>query len=134
MKKTAMRILLLLSVPFFLSGCAGNSSSSNPSASSSGIYQTGLASYYGEQYHGNRTASGETYNMNALTAAHQTLAFGTMVEVERLDTGRRVTVRINDRGPNVEDRIIDLSKRAASELGMISKGLAMVSLRIVGTE
>ncbi|RCK77909.1 MAG: hypothetical protein OZSIB_1947 [Candidatus Ozemobacter sibiricus] len=115
-----------------LTGCA--SSGSNPSGSGpAGVYETGIASWYGEAYHGRPTASGEIFNMYQLTAAHRRLPFGTMVEVEHLGNGRRVRVRINDRGPTPPDRIIDLSKAAAGELGMLAAGLAEVALRVVGT-
>ncbi|MFQ6117975.1 MAG: septal ring lytic transglycosylase RlpA family protein [Candidatus Bipolaricaulia bacterium] len=94
-------------------------------------YQVGIASWYGPGFHGNRTANGEIYDMYALTAAHKTLPFGTIVKVVDLDTGRSVVVRINDRGPFIKGRIIDLSYAAAQELGMVQKGLAKVGLKIV---
>jgi len=94
-------------------------------------YQVGIASWYGPGFHGRRTASGEIYDMFALTAAHKTLPFGTIVKVVDLDTGRSVVVRINDRGPFIKGRIIDLSYAAAQELGMVKKGLAKVGLKIV---
>ncbi len=92
--------------------------------------EEGIASWYGIPYHGRRTASGEIYDMYKMTAAHRTLPFGTQVRVHDLDNGRDVTVRINDRGPFVEGRIIDLSKAAAQAMGM--PGLARVRLEIVG--
>jgi rare lipoprotein A len=88
-----------------------------------------MASWYGRRFHGRRTASGERYNMNALTAAHRTLPFGTRVRVERLDNGRHVVVRINDRGPFVKGRVIDLSREAARRLGILGAGVA--SVRVV---
>ena len=91
----------------------------------------GLASYYARSLSGNATASGETYNENALTAAHRTFAFGTNVRVTNLSNGRSVVVRINDRGPHVEGRIIDLSYRAAEEIGLIEEGVAPVRLEIL---
>ena len=94
-------------------------------------YEVGIASWYGPGFHGKRTANGEIYDMYALTAAHKTLPFGTIVRVVDLDTGRSVVVRINDRGPFIKGRIIDLSYRAAQELGMVKKGLAKVGLKIV---
>src|SRR5437870_1728049 len=78
-----------------------------------GTESQGLASWYGEDYHGRKTASGETYNMNALTAAHKTLPFDTRVRVTNVQAKKEVVVRINDRGPFVDGRIIDLSKEAA---------------------
>ncbi len=93
--------------------------------------EEGLASWYGEPYHGRIAASGETYDMEELTAAHRTLPFGTTVRVNRLDNGAAVVVRINDRGPIPEDRIIDLSKAAARKLGMIQPGIVPVALHVV---
>ncbi len=91
--------------------------------------ERGIASWYGKDYHGRTTASGEPYDMWAMTAAHKKLPFGTMVEVKDLDTGKKVVVRINDRGPFVWGRIIDLSKGAAIALGSHEKGLANVEIR-----
>ncbi|MDA1001060.1 MAG: septal ring lytic transglycosylase RlpA family protein [bacterium] len=88
----------------------------------------GLASWYGRTYHGKPTASGEPYDMEALTAAHRTLPFHSRVLVRRTDTGRAIEVRINDRGPFFSGRVIDLSRRAARELAMIGKGTAPVRL------
>jgi len=93
--------------------------------------ERGIASWYGDSYHGRTTASGETFDMGKMTAAHKKLPFGTRVKVKDLDTGRSVVVRINDRGPFVWGRIIDLSKEAASRLGILDKGLANVELRKV---
>ena len=81
-------------------------------------FQQGVASWYGPGFHNRLTANGERYNMNALTAAHRTLPFGTMVLVKNTATGKTVTVRINDRGPYVKGRVIDLSRAAAQELGI----------------
>jgi len=97
----------------------------------SGGGQTGEASWYGEPHHGRTTASGETYDMNQLTAAHRTLPLGTRVLVTNLRNGRAVEVRINDRGPTVEGRIIDLSYAAARELGAVSGGTIPVRLRVI---
>lgn len=94
-------------------------------------YETGIASWYGPGFDGNMTANGEIYDMDAISAAHKTLPFGTMVRVVEIETGRSVVVRINDRGPFVEGRIIDLSKGAARELGIIDKGITRVGLRIL---
>ncbi|QEJ98794.1 septal ring lytic transglycosylase RlpA family protein [Treponema phagedenis] len=88
-----------------------------------------FASYYGEAFNGKPTASGELFNMNAYTAAHKTLPFGTLVEVTNLDNGKKVLVRVNDRGPFVGDREIDLSKAAAIAIGMTDRGIARVSLK-----
>jgi rare lipoprotein A len=94
-------------------------------------YEVGIASWYGPGFDGNLTANGEVYDMNGISAAHKTLPFGTVVRVVELSTGRSVVVRINDRGPFIEGRIIDLSKGAAEKLGMIDKGITKVGLRIL---
>jgi len=94
-------------------------------------YEVGIASWYGPGFHGNLTANGETYDMYSVSAAHKTLPFGTIVRVIELDTRRSMVVRINDRGPFVEGRIIDLSKGAAEELGIVDKGITRVGLRII---
>lgn len=91
----------------------------------------GLASWYGARFHGRVTANGETYDMNALTAAHPTLPFGSLVRVVNLKTGKSRVVRINDRGPFVEGREIDLSYETACLLGMGSRGLARVQLELL---
>lgn len=96
-----------------------------------GNSQLGIASWYGPSFHGKPSASGEPYDMWALTAAHRTLPFGTWVQVTKVKTGKTVTVRINDRGPFIKGRIIDLSYAAARELAMIGKGTAEVALTIV---
>jgi rare lipoprotein A len=95
------------------------------------VFQTGIASWYGGEFHGKRTANGEIYDMYKLTAAHKTLPFNTLVEVKNLDNGERVLVRINDRGPFLKDRIIDLSYQAARKIGCDIDGTASVTLRIV---
>jgi rare lipoprotein A len=92
---------------------------------------TGFASWYGPGFHGNRSASGEVYNQNAMTAAHRSLPFGTNVQVTNLDNGRSVVVRINDRGPYVGGRVIDLSAAAARVLGLVQSGVAPVRLDII---
>ncbi|MBC5764919.1 septal ring lytic transglycosylase RlpA family protein [Ramlibacter sp. GTP1] len=96
-------------------------------------HDRGVASWYGPRFHGRRTASGERFDMHALTAAHPTLPFGTVVRVENPDDGRSVEVRINDRGPHIKQRIIDLSRAAARALGMLDAGggLREVVLRII---
>jgi rare lipoprotein A len=93
--------------------------------------QEGIASYYADEFHGRLTANGETYDMNALTAAHQSLPFNSRVRVTNLDNGRSVVVRINDRGPFVEGRIIDLSLGAAKAVGLIGPGTARVRLEVL---
>jgi rare lipoprotein A len=93
---------------------------------------TGIASWYGESYHGRRTANGEIYDMYALTAAHPTLQLPSVVEVVNLENGRSLTLRVNDRGPFVDNRLIDLSLAAARELGFERQGLAQVQVRYLG--
>ncbi len=94
----------------------------------------GLASWYGGKFHGRLTSSGEVFDTNEMTAAHRTLPFGTVVKVTNEDNGRTAIVKINDRGPFVGGRIIDLSRAAAVELGMVGQGVARVSLEIVDFE
>jgi len=93
--------------------------------------ETGLASWYGHPYHGRASASGEIYDMEQMTAAHRTLPFGTLVRVHDLDNDKSVEVRINDRGPFVDGRVIDLSHAAARAIGMIGPGTARVRLEIL---
>jgi rare lipoprotein A len=100
-----------------------------PAAPQSG--ETGLASWYGHPYHGRAAASGEIYDMEQMTAAHRTLPFGVMVRVHDLDNEKSVDVRINDRGPFVDGRIIDLSHAAAAAIEMIGPGTARVRLEIL---
>ena len=114
-----------------ISGTAQAQASSNLKQADSRAsvgFQAGKASWYGPGFHGRKTASGEIFNANAMTAAHRTLPFGTHVKVTSRATGRSVIVRINDRGPFVRGRIIDLSKASARALGVA--GLAQVSLAL----
>jgi rare lipoprotein A len=97
-----------------------------------GIKDRGVASWYGEQFHGKQAANGEIFNMEALTAAHRTMPLGSVVRVVNLSNGRHIHVRITDRGPYVNGRILDLSHAAAVQLGMEHGGLAYVQLEIVG--
>lgn len=102
--------------------------------SSSGFQQKGIASWYGNKFHGERTSSGEDYNMYAMTAAHKTLPIPVYVEVTNHDNGRKAIVKVNDRGPFHEGRIIDLSYAAATKLGVAQAGTANVSIRVVTTK
>jgi len=95
------------------------------------MVEEGAASYYASEFNGRPTSSGETFDMNQLTAAHRTLPFNTMVRVTNLTNGRTVTVRINDRGPFKDDRLIDLSLAAAKEIGLVGTGTARVRLEVV---
>ena len=94
--------------------------------------EIGIASWYGEQFHGRRTANGALFDMNALSAAHRTLPMPTTVRVTNLDNGRSIEVTVNDRGPFVKGRIIDLSRRAAQLLGFYRRGTARVRVQVVG--
>jgi len=94
-----------------------------------GYKETGIASWYGPGFHGKRASAGETYDQNAMTAAHKTLRIPCYVEVTNLQNGRKVVLRVNDRGPFHDNRIIDLSKAAAEKLGVIATGTAMVEVR-----
>jgi rare lipoprotein A len=99
--------------------------------SSAGYVARGVASWYGRDFHGLATSSGETYNMNAMTAAHTTLPLPTWVEVTNLVNGKRVVVKVNDRGPFVDNRLIDLSYAAATQLDMVGTGTTRVEVRAI---
>lgn len=122
-----------------LAGCAGSGprdfaevgSPPQAPADAPRAGQTGLASYYAHHYHGRPTASGEPYDEDALTAAHRDLPFGTRIRVTRLDDGRAVTLRVNDRGPFVAGRIVDVSWRAARELDFVAAGLVRVRVEVL---
>ncbi|MNF57150.1 RlpA-like protein precursor [compost metagenome] len=107
----------------FLAGCASHDTDPN------GYDEKGVASYYGAKHQGKRTASGERFNQYALTAAHRKLPFGTRVKVTNLKNDKTVVVRINDRGPHTRGRLIDLSREAAEELGMLRSGTARVRVQ-----
>lgn len=96
-----------------------------------GYRETGVASWYGAEFHGRPTANGETYNMYGLTAAHRLMPLGTTIRVTERETGRSVTVKVNDRGPFVRGRILDLSYGAASRLGIVGTGTARVMIEVV---
>ncbi|MDX1512745.1 MAG: septal ring lytic transglycosylase RlpA family protein [Gammaproteobacteria bacterium] len=96
---------------------------------SDGYVERGIASWYGKKFHGRRTSSGEVYNMYAMTAAHKSLPLPTYVSVTNLETNRRIVVRVNDRGPFHENRLIDLSYSAAKKLGIVAKGTGYVEVR-----
>lgn len=99
-----------------------------------GFSQTGYASWYGKKFHGNKTSNGETYDMFAMTAAHKTLAIPSYVRVTNLENGKKVVVRVNDRGPFHDGRIIDLSYAAAKKLGFHHKGTAKVQIEVLAPE
>jgi rare lipoprotein A len=135
---------------FFISGCASNEPPLQqpvgypkpyrvfgkwyqPMPDSKGFRQHGIASWYGKDFHGKKTSNGEIYDMYAMTAAHKTLPLGTYVQVHNLENNRKLEVRINDRGPFVRGRIIDLSYTAAKELGLVGPGTAKVEIVALGT-
>jgi len=94
--------------------------------------EKGVASWYGKQFHGRRTANGEVFDMHGLSAAHKTLPLPSLVEVKNLENGRKIVLRVNDRGPFAHNRVIDLSRAAAKRLGFLENGLARVRVRYVG--
>ena len=134
--KTAIACALLLA----LAACSGRGGGGGagprlepPAAIAAGgeVFQTGVASWYGEDFDGKATANGEIYDMHKLTAAHPSLPFDSLVEVENLGNGKKVLVRVNDRGPFLKDRVIDLSFKAAQRLDMADQGTAEVNLRVL---
>ena len=125
---------LLFTVLIFASNCGVVPKTKGTPAGTNGsknAIETGVASWYGPNFHGKLTANGETYDMDGMTAAHRTLPFESEVVVENLDNGTTTHVRINDRGPFAKDRIIDLSRAAATEIDMIGPGTAQVRLYLV---
>ena len=131
--ETRRRLLgLLLSLS--LGGCASTGrgrAPDLPTLVTDGWVEEGVASWYGEPFHGRRTASGEVYDMHAPTAAHRTLPFGTRVRVENFDNGLSTILRITDRGPFAKDRILDVSRWGAEELRLIGPGTARVRITVI---
>ena len=136
---TSLRLMMGLALAASLAACAAPRPAPQPAPPPAPVVnlptapqptfsQQGVASWYGKSHHGRRTANGESYDMSAMTAAHRTLPFGSVVRVTRLDDGRTVTVRINDRGPYARGRIIDLSAQAAQTIGMTEQGVARVKV------
>ena len=117
------RLLGACALLSLLAGCASHDIDPR------GYDQTGTASYYGARHHGKRTASGEPFDQHGLTAAHRQLPFGTRVLVTNLSNNKSVVVRINDRGPHTRGRLIDLSRQAAAQLGMLRSGTAKVRVQ-----
>lgn len=105
-----------------------------PIPSAEGYSEDGIASWYGGKFHGRKTSNGEVYDMHSMTAAHKTLPMDTMLLIENLDNGMKTVVRINDRGPFVRGRIVDLSYKAAQSLGIAEKGIAKVQATALGEE
>lgn len=97
-----------------------------------GIKDRGIASWYGEQFHGRLAANGEIFDMSALTAAHRTLPLGSIIRVVNIQNGKHVRVRVNDRGPYVNGRILDVSYAAAIQLGMVDSGVSVIQLEVIG--
>lgn len=133
-------IVILFSLPLLITNCssisrfnqnASISSHSNSASLSVGSTFRGWASYYSNDFHNRKTASGEIYDKNKLTAAHRELPFGTKLKVTNLKNGKSVIVIVNDRGPFVAGRIIDLSYRAAKEIDMINDGIAEVQIEVI---
>ncbi len=144
MRNTAA--VLITGILLILTGCAGPSVREPVTAdeyrvngrkykvlgTSTGFEQRGLASWYGGKFHGRLTASGEVYDMNKLTAAHRTLPLGTYVRVTRTDGRGEVVLKVNDRGPFIKGRIIDVSRAGAEKLQMLEKGVAEVRVKALG--
>lgn len=103
-----------------------------PAVTAAGDVTTGKAAWYGKKFNGRKTASGQRFNAGLLTAASNTLPFGTLVKVTNVKNKKSVTVRINDRGPQQPDRIIDVTRAAAARLGMLKSGVAEVELKVMG--
>ncbi|MCH8269320.1 MAG: septal ring lytic transglycosylase RlpA family protein [Acidobacteria bacterium] len=141
--KTQRLLLFVVLISLLASACGGRRSASRipvpqtPSpgggaqTAGPGYTETGYASWYGDPYHGRRAANGEIYDMYKLTAAHRTLPFGTQLQVTNLENGRTVIVRINDRGPFVKGRIVDLSLAGARKIQMVGPGTALVRLEVL---
>jgi len=134
--KKRIELLPILFAAIVLAGDCGErkAPSNSPGSAERHRAETGLASWYGKARQGQSTASGERFDMHALTAAHRTLPFGTIVRVTNLRSGKSVNVRINDRGPFRPDRIIDLSYEAARRLGVVARGTARVEITVVDRE
>ncbi|MHC8363944.1 septal ring lytic transglycosylase RlpA family protein [Pseudomonas sp. LS2P72] len=118
------RLLSACALLSLLAGCA-----STDAIDPHGYDKTGVASYYGAKHHGKRTASGERFNQHGLTAAHRQLPFGTRVKITNLNNDRSCVVRVNDRGPYSRGRLIDVSREAAEQLGMLRSGTAKVRVQ-----
>ncbi|MBL8173416.1 MAG: septal ring lytic transglycosylase RlpA family protein [Bryobacterales bacterium] len=126
-------LLALVAALLLTQGCGKRTHTRLPQAPRAGDTETGIASWYGEPYHGRRAANGEIYDMNGYTAAHRTWPFETMVRVTNLTNRREVDVRITDRGPFVDGRIIDLSRAAAEQIEMTGPGTARVRLQVLSS-
>ncbi len=123
-----IRHLFIFIVAFVVSSCTFPAYRSPYAA---GYVERGMASWYGEDFHGRPTSSGEIYDMYGLTAAHKLMPLGTVAKITNLDNGRSVVVKINDRGPFVDGRVIDLSYSAASEIDMVKEGVSKVEIKVL---
>ena len=121
-------VLRLALICLLLGACSSNYRFDPPKP---GTVERGMASWYGEPFHGRATASGEIYDMYGISAAHKQLPLGTRIEVTNLENGRKLTMRVNDRGPFIRGRILDLSYGAAKELDIVQQGLAKVEIRVL---
>ena len=134
-KKRIVWMLVSGVVAVLLSGCSipllSNNSTVTTRTAQVVSTETGIASYYGPKWHGRTTANGEKMDVNAMTAAHKSLPFNTWVRVVLLSTGNSVVVRINDRGPYVKGRIIDLADEAARQLGLMEQGVGKVRIEVL---
>ena len=119
-------IIRLAAAGLLLAATSGIVYAANP-----GDTQSGIASYYHDSLHGNKTASGQVYDRNRMSAAHKTLPLGSKVRVTDVKSGKSIVVRVNDRGPFVKGRIIDLSRKAAQELGIVRKGISRVKVEVL---
>ena len=136
-QRSAVRLIYVAVLLLFLwhfAGCAGTAprSAGFPSGYPVGYHERGMASWYGPGFDGRRTASGEQFDMRQMTAAHRTLPFGSIVQVRSLMNDRRIIVRINDRGPFLRGRVLDLSQGAASQLGMMGQGMHQIRTSLHG--
>jgi rare lipoprotein A len=127
--RLSLNLFLLISVAIILGACAAPLKKRDYPV---GYHERGLASWYGKDFHGRPTSSGEIYNMFDLTAAHKTLPLGATLRVTEIESGRVVRVKVNDRGPFVGNRILDLSFAAAQALGMVGVGIAKIEFEIIG--
>jgi rare lipoprotein A len=128
MRRGSAAVALLSAVSLLALAGTGNADVVGTRQAEAGFRQVGLASWYGPGFHGRKTASGERFDQNDLTAAHRKLPLGSEVRVTNLENGRSITVEINDRGPYIDGRVIDLSKAAAGRLGIIEDGVAEVRI------
>lgn len=125
-----MRFLRILTIAIFAIACSPDLFAQV----SLGKTETGSASYYSTNLHGKRTSFGEIYKSNELSVAHRTYPYNTMLEVKNLDNNESVIVRVNDRGPFADNRLIDLSKKAAAQIGILEEGVGNVSVKVIGME